>query len=65
MKDLADELVASEMEKIANDRGIDLDVATEEIWETIEDEAVAIVEDLLEVEYARDLESRLARERVP
>lgn len=61
MKDLADELVVSEMEKIASDRGIDLDDAPEEVWEAIEDEAIALVEDLLEMEYERDLESRMDR----
>ena len=62
MKDLADELVVSEMEKMARDQyGMYLDDLPQDTREAIEDEAIALVEDLLEVEYERDLESRLGR----
>ena len=62
MKDLADELVVMEMVKIARERhGADLDDLPQDLREAVEDEALALVEDLLEVEYERDLESRLGR----
>lgn len=62
MKDLADELVIAEMSRIAQEQyGTDLDRLPQDTREAIEDEAMAIVEDLLEVEYERDLESRLGR----
>jgi len=62
MKDLTDELVVSEMAKMARDQyEADLDDLPQETREAIEDEAIALVEDLLEVEYERDLESRLGR----
>lgn len=66
MKDLANELVVSEMTKIAlTQYGTELEDVPPDVRDAIEEEAIAIVEDLLEMEYERDLESRLAGQRSP
>ena len=63
MKDIADDLIVAEMARLALERYSvdDFDTLPSEVLDTLEDEAVALVEDLLETECERDLEGRLAR----
>ena len=63
MKDIADDLIVAEMARLALERyGVDdFDALPSEVLDTLEDEAIALVEDLLETECERDLEGRLAR----
>ena len=64
MKDIADDLIVAEMARLARAKyGVEDDLTTlpVNVLEELEDEAAAIVEDLLETECERDLEGRLAR----
>ena len=64
MKDIADDLIVAEMTRLARAKyGVEDDLTTlpVNVLEELEDEAAAIVEDLLETECERDLEGRLAR----
>lgn len=63
MTDLADDLIVAEMARLARERYEAEDFADlpQIVQEELEDEAAAFVEDLLEMECARDLESRVAR----
>lgn len=65
MKNLEDALFEAELARLARMRyGADDPADLPQIvQEELEAEAVEAVEDLLETEYAHDLESRLARER--